>query len=940
MTVSASFLSARGLPSAAADGLRRFVITLLLTCVGLGLLPAQRAAADAIDGLGRCEDAERPGLLEDIDTPQVALRTQSAYTLLGGGIALDVQIRGASAASQIRVEAFPAVRTVETLTGFTDGKPLRSDAFWIHQYRVSDLPISEDGLAQIINIPLGYDGPTSAPVVDPGNYPLQVTLLDGAGSAKDSFTTLMVVAEDRQAAATVAPIVTIESEPGLLPNGDLNSVFIEDFEGNGRLNDLLSSLMTYPNVGVTLMPNPETVDSINRSSTKSFAEGQAALPLSLGAMRSLATRPQTEVIPTSFAPIDLAGVVHEARAHAELQLDMGYATVTNAWAKSPNGTTYMVDYVTPELISFLAARGVNRIISTPDDWVLPGDDRAVPEPGIAAISPDAVASDQVVDQTADAAEDASDTAAQADVPEVKAVILDPVPNQLLSACTSDSARVQALMGYFNLRRDSAKPIAFATPPRWEASKGLISELLAAMDVAPFVNAVTVATASQREPVQTVEPATDEALGVPMGRAAASEASLTIASLYDALPDDQARALMTRNLLIAESRRWEDADGGTMQTAYYWGATAPRQEFTAAIRAPENQDIRLTSQEATIPISIRNDFNVPVFVRITLESPRIEVLDQGQDLVELSPGLNVRNFRVTARGSGNAPLQVLITSPDGRIVFADSNITIRSTVMSGVAWMITVVALAFLVVWWLRSVLLRRNAQAPLDQDVTHQSHELDLLDESVFDESVIDRYEDPYNPYEDPYDDAFADTPDVWVTGELDPALMPIGAADRDDSSEDGAPDEGSWTADPDDRYPTPRNTADTSWRSEDPALTRAQRRRRPDAASPPAARDAGATESVDRAESEADSEPQIPPATPGISSTRRKRADRSAPPVRKAGSRRGADNSAPLSREGVQREGSGYSSDRKGRRHRPYHSDRAQSAPRPPVQPPKQGDK
>ncbi|MCB9390031.1 MAG: hypothetical protein H6512_10860 [Acidimicrobiia bacterium] len=129
MTVSASFLSARGLPSAAADGLRRFVITLLLTCVGLGLLPAQRAAADAIDGLGRCEDAERPGLLEDIDTPQVALRTQSAYTLLGGGIALDVQIRGASAASQIRVEAFPAVRTVETLTGFTDGKPLRSDAF-------------------------------------------------------------------------------------------------------------------------------------------------------------------------------------------------------------------------------------------------------------------------------------------------------------------------------------------------------------------------------------------------------------------------------------------------------------------------------------------------------------------------------------------------------------------------------------------------------------------------------------------------------------------------------------------------------------------------------------------------------------------------------------------------------------------------------------------
>lgn len=917
MTIPASFLPANRSGRAALNGWLRWGFVLLSICLASVLAPFDFAGADQIDGIGRCEDAMRPGELEDTESAQIALRTQSSYTLLGGGVALDVQVKGASPASQVRVEAFPAVRTVETLTSFSDGEPLTSKPFWSHDYPAATLPSSEDGQAQIISIPLGYDGPTTAPVVDPGNYPLQVTLIDGTGSTKDSFTTLMVVAEDRPAAATVAPIISIESQPGLLPNGDLNQVLLDDFEGDGRLNDLLSSLMAYPNVAVTLQPNPETVDAVNRSSTKAFAEGQAALPLSLGAMRGLAARPQAQVIPSTFAPVDLAGVVHEARAHAEMQLDMGYATITSAWSVSPDGTTYMVDYVTPELVNFLAARGVNRIISTSDAWVVAGDSGSAPEPGIAGVAEDVFNTETAV----------AGAEAPAETPQMKAVVLDPVPNQLLSSCTSDSARVQALLAYFNLRRDSAKPIVFATPPRWDGSRELISEMLAGMDVAPFVDAVTVATASQVEPAQSVTPAAEEAQAVPLGRAAASEVSLTIESLYDALPDDQARALMTRNLLISQSRRWADVDGPSTRTAYYWGATAPRQEFTTAIRAPENQDIRLTSQEASIPISIRNDFSVPVLARITLESPRLELLDQGENLLELKPGLNVHEFRVAARGSGNAPLRVLITSPDGRIVFADSNITVRSTVMSGVAWLITVVALAFLLLWWARSVIKRRRIAVEQEAETA-----IDLTDEFGDEFEDWDPFEDDYEPVLEPIHANVVRPPSRTPAGGSS-RLLAGELVDFDDAGDPTFEDEFYEDSRPPYRLAADSLDLDTPT-SSPPLVSRSQRRRmRAESDLLPAdiTDERQRFQEFDDAETDVDLDPAPAP------SSRRKRAERSAPPVRSTRSTRGVDPPGIRSREGTQRDGTNYSPDRKVRRHRPYHgSDRTPSTSRPPTQ----GDK
>jgi len=58
--------------------------------------------------------------------------------------------------------------------------------------------------------------------------------------------------------------------------------------------------------------------------------------------------------------------------------------------------------------------------------------------------------------------------------------------------------------------------------------------------------------------------------------------------------------------------------------------------------------------------------------------------------------------VKARSSGDLPLHAVFTSPNGRLVFAQRVLTVRSTATSVVGIVITVLALAVLLTWWGRT----------------------------------------------------------------------------------------------------------------------------------------------------------------------------------------------------------------------------------------------
>ena len=69
------------------------------------------------------------------------------------------------------------------------------------------------------------------------------------------------------------------------------------------------------------------------------------------------------------------------------------------------------------------------------------------------------------------------------------------------------------------------------------------------------------------------------------------------------------------------------------------------------------------------------------------------------VVTLDHATNELRLPVSARTSGDLPMQVTITAPSGGLVIARARITIRSTATSIVGIVLTVAAALVLLGWW-------------------------------------------------------------------------------------------------------------------------------------------------------------------------------------------------------------------------------------------------
>jgi hypothetical protein len=137
-------------------------------------------------------------------------------------------------------------------------------------------------------------------------------------------------------------------------------------------------------------------------------------------------------------------------------------------------------------------------------------------------------------------------------------------------------------------------------------------------------------------------------------------------------------------------------------------------ITSKVRGPKGQRVTLTSREATIPISLFNATGRPLHVKVRLESDQLRFLDGAERFVTLVSQNTTERFRVESRTTGAFPLEIIVTSPDGSLKINTSELTIRSTVVSGVGAVLTTGAGLFLLVWWgndLRRSRLRRTGRA-------------------------------------------------------------------------------------------------------------------------------------------------------------------------------------------------------------------------------------
>ncbi|MGB6057328.1 MAG: DUF6049 family protein, partial [Microthrixaceae bacterium] len=128
----------------------------------------------------------------------------------------------------------------------------------------------------------------------------------------------------------------------------------------------------------------------------------------------------------------------------------------------------------------------------------------------------------------------------------------------------------------------------------------------------------------------------------------------------------------------------------------------------AIETPPPRRVVLATRQHTIPLRFRNGLPYQVQIRMRARSPRLAVRFSDSDLVILEPGENRFDLPVEVRAPGESLLRVQLATPDGSIVLSSFDIPVRSTSISGVGSALSIISVAFLLIWWLRTMRKRRR----------------------------------------------------------------------------------------------------------------------------------------------------------------------------------------------------------------------------------------
>jgi hypothetical protein len=183
----------------------------------------------------------------------------------------------------------------------------------------------------------------------------------------------------------------------------------------------------------------------------------------------------------------------------------------------------------------------------------------------------------------------------------------------------------------------------------------------------------------------------------------------VGTLTSVLPDGAALPSdLRRRVLVSGSRKLGDA----ARRDYLDNVSASVHDVLAKVTAPRGQTITFTARDGVVALTIRNDISTPAKAAIVLRGAKLKFLDHPDGIVPVtldSPSTRVE-LRVRALASGDSPLDVILTTPDGRVELGRTRITIRSTAFSGVGIILSVGALLFLVLWWARHIISDRRSK--------------------------------------------------------------------------------------------------------------------------------------------------------------------------------------------------------------------------------------
>jgi hypothetical protein len=627
--------------------------------------------------------------------PALALVSQSASTPVGGTLTLLVQTSGPVDGLRLTLtvhdrllsrSAFDATVTSENPSFPTTRALLRRpldqyppDAFGVRRV---DVDVTND-----LNVRTSGNGV----------YPMEVQLRDANDATLAGFVTYAVVTDPN---APVKPLAVawvwpFAATPAFRPDGTADPAVVAQLGTNGRLGRQAAAIGADTDVPLTIAPSPETL-----ASWASLSTGDVDLAVGAEALR---TAPQHhQVLSGPFVPLDLPTLVAGGfTSVVTTELQSGADTLQTFFGTdfNPNPSTAMPGPLDAGSLDILRTAARSRLV-VDGSALAPGAGRFTPSRP-ALLGPSAgtrvLATDTGVERHLSGREP----------PVVRAA-------RLLAELTVIAGEQPSI----------TRGVAIMNPDNWDPSPHFVDAVLDGLRGNPLLRPVTTDTLFAETPL-----ATDDTNGNDLVRTLAPvdvhRPGVSVSKYYDALQARQGIADLfgsadarvaraDRSLLTVLAADWENAAGRARARELLTAIGQSGRDFLTHIQVPLKSTITLTSSNAQIPLTFRNAADRAVKIHVALQSDKLLFPDGSGRDVRLEPGKNETvRIAVETRSSGTYPMVMTVTTAGG-LPISTSEVTVRSSFVSGVGIFLTVGAIAFLALWWgwdIRRRRLRRRTAA-------------------------------------------------------------------------------------------------------------------------------------------------------------------------------------------------------------------------------------
>ncbi|QYG95294.1 hypothetical protein HC251_24585 [Iamia sp. SCSIO 61187] len=641
-----------------------------LAVVGVGAAPPTLAVPSPV--AAQAAPAPAPTFSGVSQTPWVTRDGTWNLTL-----ALDGAPPGSTITADVRDRVADEAEYTRALLGVVDGQ-----RWSIPDVAVDATATRPDGTRAVtLAVSLRRDAPDVAQPgwrflpdgLPPGVYPVDIQLVDADGT---DLTRLVVpltrVPSGEEAGADdapllVAPVLALGDDPTLARDGGPEP----DDAIAQEVDDLLEGLLAAEDLPLTLVPRPAAIESLAREE-----DGPEALADLLGTMRS------RQVVDGPYVDVPLGPWVERGLTdELTRQRARGNRILTEHLGRVDSSTWDGRSGLTPAAAAALWSVGVRSAI------VAPG-----------ALGPEPVRGPVTIPAGAGQT--------------IEAVVPDPDLTAAMARRDDPILDAADLAASLAIRAASAtepQGVALSPPPGWmqePARIGLMGQVLLAPD-AP-VRPVTLAdlleavpAVESRELVSTVPVDLGEypeRLGLARARLG-SYAAMVGTDVAEVGALDQ-RLLLSGSASLTAPERSRSVEIVLSMT----------ERRFRAVQAPASQVVTLTSSDGSVPLTVVNDLDEPATVTVEVRSnSRVEVRSFDAQQV-LEPGPNRVSIPVHTRAPGDSSMEITIRSPDGEVILDEVDYTVRSTAVPGVGIVLSIGAVAFLIVWWARHWLRDRRGR--------------------------------------------------------------------------------------------------------------------------------------------------------------------------------------------------------------------------------------